>query len=345
MIEIDARLEAFCREGGFDGVVIRRRSNVAWAAGGADIHVDGAADLGVAALVWGVGRKVVLTNNIEAARLGDEEPFGDWEIESVNWWEADLRVDELVGSGRFACDWPDDCLQPLRESLTEVEVERVRALGADTAEVVGRLMREDVVPGMTERHLGGAISGWLRDRGIYATVVLIAADERIRKYRHPIPTGKGIEKVVMAAVCAQRHGLIVSVTRLVHFGKIDDELRRRHEAVCAVDLALYGATRVGARWCDVLGAGVSEYEKQGFKDEWKKHHQGGPMGYEARDFLATPSEEREVKLNQLVGWNPSITGTKSEDTVLVGSDGVEVVTVDDEWPEFFGRRGLLERGL
>src|SRR5262249_53372200 len=152
---------------------------------------------------------------------------------------------------------------------------------------------------------------------------------RIAMFRHPIPTSRRIEKLVMGVICAQRAGLIVALTRLMHFGPIPPELRRKHDAVCRVDQALHAATRPGVRWCDALSEGIRIYRETGFEDEWKKHHQGGPMGYEPRDFKVTPQETRKVVENQAVGWNPSITGTKTEDTILTTG---EVLTPARDWP-------------
>lgn len=336
MNEKDQRLIEFCRARNAEGVILRRRSNIAWITDGADTHVDTASAQGIAAVVWTPSSKVIHTDNIEAARLRDEELGSEWEVRESPWWSPQQPPEE-----GFICDWPDDQIAELRFSLTPKEVERVRELGRDAAEVMERLMKNDARPGMTERHLGGALAGWLRDRGIFAHVVLVAADERIRKYRHPIPTARPIDRLVMAAICAQRHGLIVSVTRLVHFGgEISADLRRRHDAVCAVDDALHAASRPGARWCDLLDIAVGVYRELGIAEEWKKHHQGGPMGYECRDFKATPTETRTVVANQLIGWNPSITGTKSEDTIL--STG-EVMTRTGDWPLCDGRPDILTR--
>lgn len=344
MTETDRRLSEFCAARGVPGIVLRRRSNIAWAADGADVHCDTATGLGVATLVWSPARKLCLTDAIEAPRLRAEEPFlrTRWEVESLDWWARDDRIARALAAG-YACDFPDDPLHDARASLTPEQAARARTLGRESAEVVEKLMKADVKPGMTEHHLGGAVAGWLRDRGIQAHVCLIASDERLARFRHPIPTAKPIDKVAMVAICAQRHGLIVSLTRIVHFGPIPDDLRRRHEACTAVDRALHAATTPGARWCDILAAGVREYAARGFAEEWKLHHQGGPMGFECRDFKATPDEARTVISNQLVGWNPSISGTKSEDTILTGPGAPEVITSTGNWPQTQGRPDILVR--
>jgi antitoxin VapB len=348
MTESDRRLAEFCRSRGAPGIILRRRSNIAWAADGADVHCDTATSLGVAALLWSPARKSCLTDTIEAPRLRAEEPFErqGWAVEALDWWEADRRIAEALSAG-YACDFPDDPLYEQRATLTDEQQARARALGRDAAEVVERVLREDVRPGMTEHHLGGAVAGWLRDRGVFAHVCLIASDDRIARYRHPTPTAKKIDRVAMVAVCAQRQGLIVSLTRLVHFGVLGADLRRRHDACVGVDRALHAATTPGARWCDILASGVAAYAAGGFAEEWKLHHQGGPMGFECRDFKATPTEARPARPRQLVGWNPTISGTKSEDTVLTAAGPgapPEVITRTGGWPETGGRPDILVRG-
>lgn len=325
------RLTRYCAEPGHDaglgaahsGVWLRRRANIAWITDGADVHCDLASELGVASVVWTPTSRVVLTDDIEAARLAAEEFPAEWEVRSTRWWES-----HATPAANLATDWPQDAIAPLRYSLTALEVDRVRALGREAATALESTLF-DVKRGDTENEIAGAVSARLRARGIVATVVLVAADERIARFRHPIPTHKSVERALMVAICASRHGLIVSATRLVHFGAIDADLRRRHDAVCRVDETLHGRTLVGESYGDIFRAAQAVYAETGFADEWTKHHQGGPMGYAARDFKASPHETRRVAPNQLVGWNPSITGTKSEDTILAGG---EVVTHTNAWP-------------
>src|SRR5436309_708804 len=113
MNEKDQRLASFCKQHGFDGVWMRRRSNIAWATDGADVHVDASTALGVASLLWRPNRKLVLTDNIEAPRLAAEEPLAEWEIQSKPWWEPPEEP-----RGRYATDYPNDSIAELRYSLT-----------------------------------------------------------------------------------------------------------------------------------------------------------------------------------------------------------------------------------
>ena len=55
-------------------------------------------------------------------------------------------------------------------------------------------------------------------------------------------------------------------------------------------------------------------------------HQGGPCGYQGRDYLGSPTAPGVVLENQPFAWNPSITGTKSEDTILATVAGPEIIT-------------------
>jgi len=68
------------------------------------------------------------------------------------------------------------------------------------------------------------------------------------------------------------------------------------------------------------------------QNKWHLHHQGGPAGYEPREYVATPHSTDVVSAGQAYASNPSITGAKSEDTILVGEAGNEVLTATRDWP-------------
>ena len=189
-----------------------------------------------------------------------------------------------------------------------------------------------VRPGMSEFEIAGVLAQATLATGVAPIVNLIATDERIFRYRHPLPTTKRLDRYAMLVLCGRKYGLVASITRLVHFGPLPAELRRKMLACATVDATLIGSTRPGVRLVDVFGAATAAYAAAGFPDEWRHHHQGGPASYAPRDFLATPTSAPIVQADQAYAWNPSIAGVKSEDTILVCAAANEVLTAIDGWP-------------
>ena len=103
-----------------------------------------------------------------------------------------------------------------------------------------------------------------------------------------------------------------------------------------VDAVYNLATKPGTLVSDIFVRAQEEYAATGFADEWQLHHQGGGTGYEGRDFLGTPTATEYVQDWQAFAWNPSITGTKVEDTMLISRDNPpEVLTrsATSDWPQ------------
>jgi Xaa-Pro aminopeptidase len=189
-----------------------------------------------------------------------------------------------------------------------------------------------VRPGQTEHQIAGLLAREVESRGVQVIVNLIATDERIFSFRHPLPTGKKLEKYAMLILCGRQRGLVCSVTRLVHFGKMPDDLRHKSEAVAQIDATFIVSTRPGKTMGEVFRRATEAYAETGFADEWHLHHQGGTAGYEPREQVATLEAADVVSVGQVYAWNPSITGAKSEDTILVGEKGNEVLTAMKGWP-------------
>jgi Xaa-Pro aminopeptidase len=134
-------------------------------------------------------------------------------------------------------------------------------------------------------------------------------------------------------VCSAAYrGLTTSVTRLIAFGAPSGDLRRRHEAACGVDAVAIASTRPGAGMADIVRAMQATYAELGFPHEWQAHDQGGPTGYATREFVATPATVMPVRPSQAFAWNPSVPGTRSEDTILATDAGGEVLSVTESWP-------------
>jgi Xaa-Pro aminopeptidase len=112
------------------------------------------------------------------------------------------------------------------------------------------------------------------------------------------------------------------------------------------------ATRPGTAAKEVFRKAIDAYAEKGYPEEWKLHHQGGPIGYQPRDYRAHFATTDVVAPNQPFCWNPSITGTKSEDTILATAQGPEPITRPILFPTLtmeaggirFTRPAILEKG-
>src|SRR2546426_530403 len=179
--------------------------------------------------------------------------------------------------------------------------------------------------------------GWEDERSAPSFLVVakrVAAHDRIARYRHPVATERRWERTVMVIACAQRDGLVVSLTRIVSAGPVSDDLRRRTRATAGVMGRLLAATRSGATGRQLYDEAARAYAEEGFPGEQRKHHQGGACGYRTRDWVAHPASDDVVDAPQAFAWNPSITGTKVEETAIAhgDDDAVEVITSTPGWP-------------
>jgi len=344
------RLAAFLDRHHLDGVWLQHRNNFAWITGGRDNHIANSTPVGVTAIyATRDGQRVCFANTIEAPRMRTEE-LADTGIETIDfpWWDsaaAKKVVSEYVGGKRIAADadtvgagfadLPSDWAE-LRWSLMDEEIARYRDGAQRTVAAMESTCRQ-IEWGMSEHEIAGMLDHNVHSQGANPTVTLIAADERIGRYRHPIPTNNRLARYVMLVTCAEFGGLISCCTRFVHFGAMSDELKRRQQAICNVDAAVNLATRPGRTLGEIFTDLQQAYAANGGADQWTLHHQGGSTGYAGREAVATPGSRITVRDNQAFAWNPSMTGVKCEDTVLVTSGGIEVLTApSSDWPTVEG---------
>ncbi|MFZ9720181.1 MAG: M24 family metallopeptidase [Candidatus Nanopelagicaceae bacterium] len=331
-----ARIKALLVEKGLDAVVLRKGANVAWIIGGR-AHIPTTLELSCMDVIVYQDRIVVVTNKIEAARLKDEELSGDEELIVVNWFEG--RDAQLPKGPRIGGDGPDTeriniqgDIESLRRNLNEFEVARLQEIGRDATEALEEAML-DIDNDESEIEVAGEIAEELWGRNLEPVVLLVAGEDRIKKYRHPLPTTSQVGNLVMGVICARRKGLIASVTRLVHFGSLTNEVEDKYLKLLNVEAAFLDATKPGATFAEVFKAGQLEYLKQGFdRDEWTNHHQGGPTGYLPREFTAHEKTNQVVEIRNAIAWNPSAAGLKVEDTLVIAENGFEFVTGRSQWP-------------
>ncbi len=324
-----ASLRSILDRRGRSAALLTSRRNFAWLTAGGTGHVLQSSESAVAGVLVTRAETVIVTQNIEAARLADEEIAGlGLEVVPVPWWEPGALEAEVLrrlpAGERPATDGDlEPELSGIRSLLSPFELDRMEVIGRTAHDA----MRDSLAaarPGMTEHDLVADLLGHLP--GVRVPVVLAAADGRIGRYRHPLPGVTPIRSRVMLVVVAERWGLHVAMTRFRELDEPGADLARRMEAVAIVQAAMHEATRPGATLGDVFDVARSAYADVGFPDEWRDHHQGGSIGYQARERIAVPGDAMPIELGMAFAWNPSIAGAKAEDTIVIVDEAARTMT-------------------
>ena len=334
------QLKALLERYKLNGLLLNRVSSISWATCGLNSAVNTATTNGPVRLLITKDKNYLITKNIEAPRLEQEGQLKTqgWEFIVAPWYEQELDPRELIGGGPLGADI---CyhgaidltaeISQLRSNLLPAEQARFKELGGLCAAAMSKTMHA-IKPGMTEFEIASILSSETEKHGIKAIVNLVATDERIFKFRHPLPTEKQMEKYAMVVLCGRKWGLVCSLTRLVHFGNIPVEIQNKLNSVARIDAEFIKNTRPGKTTGEVFSLAKESYQKEGYPDEWQLHHQGGVTGYEPRESVAGPQSKQIIQAGQFYAWNPSISGVKSEDTILVGETENEVITKMEDWP-------------
>jgi Xaa-Pro aminopeptidase len=341
-----ALLRAALAETGATAVRLRGTDWFAWATAGGDAAVLLAADCGVAEVLVTREDAVVLTDAVEAERLRLEQVPAGFTFHIAPWAETELRETYVLGAARggvVLSDHPrttngNGGEQPLPASLRlrrmvlhPAEQARYRVLGREAAVALTQVLSA-ARPDWTELDLAAAAAQALWRRGIQPALVLAAGARRLPLFRHPVPTMEPLGARAMLAVGARRHGLVVNLARTVAFGPLSDDERNAQADLLQVEATGLDAVRPGQSLAAVYHALEAAYRHANRPDAILEHHQGGITGYQAREIVASPSTATGIETGMAFALDPGFAGLKTEDTFLLGADGLENLTVDPDWP-------------
>ena len=359
--EKERRVRTFLQSKGLKALLLKSQANFSWMTCGGLNLVGINTEVGATSLLITEDSKYVISNNIESPRMIDEEGMEKqgFILKTFPWYEDQevSMVRELVGESSFGSDVTfqnarvvADDVATLRYSLTPEEQERYRWLGERVSSALEKTLMK-TKKGEKESEVVARLCREIWKDRIDPVTLMAAADDRVFKFRHPIPTERKIEKYLMVSVNARKWGLIVSLTRFVHFGRLPRELKKKYEVNVFIDCTFMAHTRPGVPVREVLQKGIDAYREKGYPEDWKLHHQGGSIGYMGRDYRVNFKLPDIIQENQAFTWNPSITGTKSEDTILATSRGPEAITYPILYPTLsmtvanisFTRPAILEK--
>jgi len=324
-----------------DALVIGRQDNFAWLTAGGDNHVVLSSELGAGYAVLTRDRKWLVTHRMDRQRFEDEFAAGqDFQVVSLYWYQGSPldKVLELTRGLRVGADFAlpgarllGAELVDLHYPLTELELERYCWIGSRVNQILLRVATE-LQPGMTEQEIAARLLYDYALAGFTIDVLLVGVDDRVARYRHPIPTDRALECYALLHPAARRWGLHANVTRLVHFGEPPGQLRRAVEAVQAIGAAVATLLAPGVRFAQVLEEQIRVYRKSGFGDEWHNHFQGGITGYLLGDPARCQNQEARAVLGQAYDYFITVPGAKFEELMLLTQQGVEISSLGPGWP-------------
>ncbi|SNB47507.1 Xaa-Pro peptidase family protein [Geobacter sp. DSM 9736] len=313
----------------------------AWATGGGSSNVLLAAETGIAEIIITPTAALVITDEIEAKRLQDEELPDQFSLHAAGWSDPQSRehfVSEVTGRSAVMSDRPapgeeelPTLLVAAKRQMTSPEVARYREVGAEAAKAMTETLLK-AEPGWTELELAGAGAAALLARGLDPALVMAAGDRRLQLYRHPMPKQEKIGSLAMLVFCARGYGLYANLTRFVSFGKLPHYLAELHLQVREVEARVLAISRPGTRLSTAFETLARAYQELGHPEAIREHHQGGTTGYLSRESVATPGCTDILSEGSVVAWNPSLVGAKIEDTFLVTAGGIDNLTRDERWP-------------
>lgn len=338
--EVAAKLalaRSWLADAGAGAIRLRGIDWFAWISAGGSSAVLLAAETGVAEVLVTASDACILTDEIEADRLREEQLPPGFSFHVTPWSDTEWREQFVVAAANGApvlSDRPAAAELALpaaarhqRLVLSAPEQQRYRRLGAEAALAMSEAMRA-ARPEWTEYDLAGAGARALWRRGIEPALVLAAGASRMALYRHPTPSAAPLGERAMMVFCARRHGLYANLTRFVTFAAAPLE----QAELMTVEATALAACVPGNALAAVYHALGHAYRHAGQPEAIREHHQGGVTGYLAREVLTTASSVLGLEAGMAVAFNPSFAGIKLEDTFLIGHHGLENLTLDSGWP-------------
>jgi Xaa-Pro aminopeptidase len=360
--DVDAkhrRVVAFLQAMNYDAVVLTRADSIAWFTAGGDVTRDYASEMGSVALFINPTTRAILTDNVQSARVFEEELAGlGFQLKERPWHQEPSRlVDELTRDKLVATDAhrpgliPErDRLLSLRRPMTALERENLRTLGRTLTLAVEATCR-NFNPGETEADVAGHLAHRLIREGVVPVELRVASDDRLDRYRQPTFKAAEIRRKATIMATGRRHGLCASVTRVVSFGPVDNDFAAWHTLASMVDATCIYFSRPGEPVAGVFRRARRIFEKFDHPHEWALDYPGAITGYAPVEVPLLPDSPTPIPLGAALRWSPTVRAARSEDTVVVDQRGFEVVTEAQDWPKIevavkgysIPRPGILER--
>ncbi|MFM9960399.1 MAG: M24 family metallopeptidase [Planctomycetaceae bacterium] len=333
------RVAQFLKENRCSALLLQRPCNLAWLTSGADFTRQGSSET-TASLFLMPDARVVLTNNIDSAQIFEGTLAGlGFQLKERPWHEAhsvlveDLCRGRVVASDTGVGQTKDvsEKLLNLRLPLNALESERLRELGLQVAHAVEATAR-NFEQGVSEAELAGQLSHRLLKHQVVPERLQICGDGIAQRFRHWTPSSDPVERICTLTVIGRREGLHAAVSRTVCFGEIPDDLRTAYRIALMTQATGMFFSQAGWAMSETWKRVARIFEKFGHTEEWEHADQAEVIGYQPCEVRATPNNDFILLPGMAMFWHPSVGPVSLGDTMLIGPNGLEVLTPTEQWP-------------
>lgn len=334
------RVHEYLQKNGYSAMILGRRDNFAWFSFGGDNKLFRSMDIGFGLLVITMKQVYLVAQYMDSDRMMEDElPGLDIEQVTLKWFEQsrEEKAVELAGGGRVVSDYPmtgADCkfreILDLHLPYTPWELERYREVGAINDNLYAQFA-EAVHPGMTERQVEAMMLEAFGARHMSPKVLLVGSDERIAKYRHPSPSEKKIEKLLLIHAAADCFGMHANVTRMISFGDPDEKTEAAYECLNRCLASACSLLVPGRKHDAILEARKAIFVQEGIPQEFELHYPGATTGYYVGDPAAI-LENSFIRDTMCYDWFITMRGAKVEELCMARPGGAEVLSVTGAWP-------------
>ena len=334
---------------GYESLLLTRRENFSWFTCGKRAVVSYITEDSPVYLLITPTRKYAVGFNMDVPRTMQEEicnqgfepvslPTYDIDSSPVGLAKTKIEAAKDLAVGRLTTDIKLEGINGINTQITNAhtpftseEMERYREVGKEGMQILHDLALW-VKPGMTEREIVAKMWEEYVKKDFDCNCMFATADERIKKFRHGVPTYKKTEKAVLLAPAVYKYGLNITITRMVYFEEPPEDIRRRMDGVIALQASVVSRTKIGTRLSVILNGIMAHFTELGYPEERDRHFHGGPQGYRVSYPERNMDPSETVISNTAFGWYLCISGTKSEETLLVDNDGTHIATFDPNYP-------------
>jgi Xaa-Pro aminopeptidase len=332
-------IREFLNREDYSALLLQQPCNFAWLTAGGQNQRGGLTGQ-TGSLFVTPDARVIVCSNADTAQYFESDTSGlGFQLKERPWFEPRaVMISDLCRGRRVASDTGMDgtddvslLLMGMRLPLSKFDIQRLRDAGRIIAHAIEATARA-LVRGRTEAEIAGEVCHRLLKHRVIPERIQVLGDGRGRRFRYWTFDQSKVQRYCTISVVGRFQGLHVGAARTVSFGEPPSDLLDAFEPAALV--AATGMYFSQPEWelFEVWNRVHRIYEKSGAGAEWRTADQADIVEYAFGSVPLMPNSEFRLTAGVPVFWHPSVGPALMGDTVLVTSNGTEIVTPASDWP-------------